>query len=131
MSGRERREKLVKILTAIGKYAGRLNNLDDIGGAETLSDVCRKAAAEIREVDRARQMDIDEFMGCLKPCYIQHRKAETFCGWAMYGGQQHIMTRCWYVKLGLVMLSTDSYGKDWIALTNQPETAEEAVLWRV
>ena len=125
MTRDERRQlagKLIEVANTLGRRAG---------GSMEMIRMCTMAAAEISEIDAPVVLDLDEFIACMKPCWIEHRTLPTYCGWALYYAEQLPLLKIDYLRIGRVLLSPDTYRKQWVALTNEPTREEKEALWRI
>lgn len=73
-----------------------------------------------------KRLSLEEFIGSDRPCWIQHRYLDVYCGWAMFYAEQYPLIKVDYIRVGRVMLAPDKYGISWVALDREP-TAEEAI----
>ncbi|MBR3236935.1 MAG: hypothetical protein IKM82_00825 [Oscillospiraceae bacterium] len=73
-----------------------------------------------------KRLSLEAFIGSDRPCWIQHRYLDVYCGWAMFYAEQYPLIKVDYIRVGRVMLAPDKYGISWVALDREP-TAEEAI----
>ena len=73
-----------------------------------------------------KRLSLEEFVGSDRPCWIQHRYLDVYCGWAMFYAEQYPLIKVDYIRVGRVMLAPDKYGISWAALDREP-SAEEAI----
>ena len=77
-----------------------------------------------------KRLSLEEFIESERPCWIQHRYMDLYCGWAMFYAEQHPLLKVDYIRVGRIMLPPNAYGLSWVALDREPTEEEAARVFR-
>lgn len=130
MGTKNERMDIAGRLCKLVDYAEKMQGCGYPGGFAALYSLCQQAADLLYEVDRTEVVDLETFIGCRRPLWIEHRTAPALSGWGMFYAEQYPLLRVETLRLGKILLAPERYGKDWVALSNEPCEGERVNLWR-